>query len=184
MRNLALLGARLTVGGYVAAHGAQKLFGAFGGPGLDGAGGFFEHLGLRPGREMATVAAASELTGGALMAAGLLDPLGPVAVASTMAVAAATGHRGKGAFAANGGPELAIGYAAAATALAASGPGRFRLGLQLPNRLAAALVIGAGATAAALVARSRTAPRPQPGDDTTVDLTAEETSTEPDLVPA
>lgn len=58
MRDIALLGARLVVGGYLAVHGAQKLFGAFGGAGLDRAGAGFERMGLTPGKPMAALAAA------------------------------------------------------------------------------------------------------------------------------
>src|SRR5271163_2762502 len=56
MRDVALLGTRLVVGSYLAVHGAQKLFGAFGGPGLDKAGAGFHRIGLRPGKHMATAA--------------------------------------------------------------------------------------------------------------------------------
>ena len=56
MRNAALLGTRLVLGSYLAVHGIQKLFGLFGGPGLDKAGAGFDRIGLRPGRQMAAVA--------------------------------------------------------------------------------------------------------------------------------
>jgi putative oxidoreductase len=51
MRDVALLGTRLVVGSYLAVHGAQKLFGAFGAPGLDKAGSGFHRIGLRPGKQ-------------------------------------------------------------------------------------------------------------------------------------
>ena len=69
MRNVALLGTRLVVGSYLAVHGAQKLFGAFGGPGLDKAGAGFHRIGLRPGKHMAAAAGITELGGGVLTAA-------------------------------------------------------------------------------------------------------------------
>ena len=56
MRNPALLGTRLVLGSYLAVHGSQKLFGLFGGPGLNKAGAGFDRIGLRPGRQMAAVA--------------------------------------------------------------------------------------------------------------------------------
>ena len=151
MNDTALLAARLTVGGYLAGHGAQKLFGVLGGHGLTGTGAFFDKLGLKPGRQLAAVAGGTELAGGALTAVGLADPLGPVAVASTMAVAAVT-HRGKGPFSATGGPELAVTNLAAALALAGTGPGRWSLdrliGLRLPSPLVG-LTLAGGAAATA-----------------------------------
>ena len=71
---LALL--RSIIGVLFMGHGLQKLAGWFGGHGLDGTGQFFESLGLRPGRRHATAAGAAETAGGALLAAGLLTPLG------------------------------------------------------------------------------------------------------------
>jgi putative oxidoreductase len=157
LRDLALLGTRSVLGGYIAAHGAQKLFGAMGGHGLAGTGGFFESLGITPGKEMAAVAGASELGGGALTALGHLHPAGPVAIASTMGVAAATAHRGNGPMAANGGPELSIAYAAAALTLVASGPGRLTVGKQLPAWAGAVLTLAGAGAAAAIAARARAA---------------------------
>ena len=74
----------MVVGGYLAVHGAQKLFGAFGGPGLDKAAAGFERIGLAPGRQMAALAGATELGGGLLTAAGIADPAGPLAIISAM----------------------------------------------------------------------------------------------------
>jgi len=141
MRNLGLLATRVVLGGYLAVHGAQKLFGAFEGPGLDAVSGGFEGMGLRPGRAMATLAGASELGGGVLTAAGLADPLGPLAIAGTMVVASAV-HRKAGPLSAKGGYELPLTNLAAAVALIASGPGRFRLGPPLPASLTRLAAIG------------------------------------------
>jgi putative oxidoreductase len=102
MRNAALLGTRLVIGGYLAVHGAQKLFGAFGGSGLDKAGAGFHRMGLRPGRHMAMAAGISELGGGVLTAAGIADPAGPLAIMGTMVVASTT-HRAKGPLNSRGG---------------------------------------------------------------------------------
>lgn len=177
MSDVALLGARLVVGGYLAAHGAQKLFGTFGGHGLEGTGGFFESLGLTPGRRMAVAAGASELGGGALTAAGLAHPLGPVAIASTMAVAASTAHRRQGAFATTNGPELPLTNLAAAAALAAVGPGRFSLdrllGIRASGRTVQLMVAGTVAAAVASTARSVVAmrrPPAPPAEEPVIDL--------------
>jgi putative oxidoreductase len=124
MRDTTLFGLRFTLGGYLAAHGAQKLFGAFGGRGLEASAAGFDRIGLAPGRPLATLAATAELAGGLLTAAGLADPLGPVTLAATMAVASSVGHRGKGPFAAKGGFELPLTNLAAAAVLGATGPGR------------------------------------------------------------
>ena len=153
-----LLGLRLTFGGYLVGHGAQKLFGAFGGGGPQGTGEQFEQLGLKPGLAMSVLAGTTELFGGALTATGTASPLGPLMGASTMVVAAGTAHRGKGAFVQTGGPELPITDLAAAAVLAALGPGRFSLdrltGTRLPAWMART-VIGAGiALSAGLVAWS------------------------------
>ena len=80
MRNAALLSTRLVLGSYLAVHGAQKLFGTFGGPGLEKAGAGFDRIGLRPGRQMAAAAGITELGGGLLTAAGIADPAGPLAI--------------------------------------------------------------------------------------------------------
>src|SRR5207244_1661249 len=89
---LALLVLRLVVGLTFAAHGAQKLFGAFGGPGLDGTGALFERLGLCPGKLHARLAATAEVAGGLLVALGLLAPFGAAALIGTMTAAVLTVH--------------------------------------------------------------------------------------------
>ena len=96
MRSIGLFITRVIFGSYLAVHGAQKLFGSFGGHGLDATSAGFESLGLKPGRLMATVAGASELGGGVLTATGIADPLGPLVIAGTMVVAS-TVHRKQGA---------------------------------------------------------------------------------------
>lgn len=147
MRSLALLGSRMVLGGYLAVHGAQKLFGAFEGPGLDGTAEGFEGMGLEPGRQMAALAGTCELTGGVLTATGFAYPLGPLTVASTMAVAAST-HRENGALAAKGGFELPLTNLAAALALAAAGRGKIGIGPRLPAPVALLVaLVGAGAAA-------------------------------------
>src|SRR3954463_356696 len=72
--NLGLLILRLAVGGFFIGHGAQKLFGSFGGPGLSGTAQFFESLGMKPGRQHATAAGVAEFAGGLLLVFGLFTP--------------------------------------------------------------------------------------------------------------
>src|SRR6185436_10792657 len=93
-----LLLARLTLGVLMAAHGSQKLFGWFGGYGLEGTGGFFEGLGFHPGRLFAAAAGFSEFAGGLLVALGFLGPIGPALMIAPMLVASLTVHRGNGFF--------------------------------------------------------------------------------------
>src|SRR4051794_41496470 len=90
--NLALFILRLAVGGFFVGHGAQKLFGSFGGHGLDGTGQFFESLGMRPGRQHARVAGIAEFGGGLLLVFGLLTPFAAAAITAVMIVAILTGH--------------------------------------------------------------------------------------------
>jgi putative oxidoreductase len=83
---------RLAQGSLMAGHGAQKLFGSFGGHGLEATGGFMEMLGLRPGRPWAFLAGLSEFGGGLLMALGLLHPLGPIGTIGAMSMATTRAH--------------------------------------------------------------------------------------------
>lgn len=163
MRDVMLLGTRLVLGSYLAVHGAQKLFAAFGGPGLDQAGAGFEQIGLTPGKPMAALAGATELGGGLLTAAGAADPAGPLAIMGAMTVASVT-HRASGPLAANRGFELPLTNLAAAAALAASGPGRFRLSPPLSRRLTAVISAGGALLAAGSLAKMLTAARDQAGD--------------------
>ena len=122
-----LLLARVVFGSLMAAHGAQKLFGWFGGYGIAATGGYFESLGFKPGRFFAGAAGVTEFTGGALLALGLLGPLGPALIVSVMVVAIATVHWPHGVFAQNNGMEVPLLYAVAAAALALSGFGAYSL---------------------------------------------------------
>lgn len=120
-----LLIVRLVAGGLMAAHGAQKLFGWFGGYGLAGTAGFMEQLGFRPGRVFASAAATAEFGGGLLIALGLLGPAGPALVLATMIVGAVTVHWHNGVFAMSNGIELPLLYAVVAVGLALTGYGAY-----------------------------------------------------------
>jgi putative oxidoreductase len=146
MRSIGLLISRVIFGSYLAVHGAQKLFGSFGGHGLNATGAGFESMGMKPGKVMATIAGASELGGGVLTAAGIADPLGPLAIAGTMVVAS-TVHRKQGPLSSNGGFELPLTNFAVAVALLASGPGNLRLGPHLSKSLTRLSVVGGAALA-------------------------------------
>ncbi len=122
-----LLIARSVFGLLMAAHGAQKLFGWFGGYGLTAVSGFFETLGFRPGRFFATAASATELIGGLLVAMGFLGPIGPALVLAVMIVAAISVHLQHGLFAQSNGIEVPLLYGAAAVALGLTGPGAYSL---------------------------------------------------------
>ena len=124
---MGLLVARIVLGLLMAAHGSQKLFGWFGGHGLAATGGMFEHLGFRPGKMFATVAAATEFTSGLLVALGLLGPIGPALIISVMIVAAASVPLRNGLFATSNGIEVPLLYATGAAALALTGPGAYSL---------------------------------------------------------
>jgi len=95
---------RVVQGSLMAGHGAQKLFGSFGGPGLEGTSGFMEMLGMRPGRPWAYMAGLSEFGGGALTALGLFKPLGPLGATGSMAMATRKAHWGKPIWVTEGAP--------------------------------------------------------------------------------
>src|SRR5207237_6327897 len=113
--NSGLLILRVVLGLVLAAHGAQKLFGWFGGYGIAGTGGFFESIGFRPGRLFAAAAGSGEFAGGLLVALGFLGPIGPALMLSVMIVAAVSVHWGH-LFATNNGIEVPLLYGTAATA--------------------------------------------------------------------
>jgi putative oxidoreductase len=119
---------RVVVGLLLFAHGAQKLFGWFGGPGPRGTAGFFGSLGFRRQHALplAVLAGASEAAG-LLFALGFLTPLAALAIATVMVVAVGAVHWRNGLWATDGGYELNLVLWAVAVAVAAGGPGRFSL---------------------------------------------------------
>jgi putative oxidoreductase len=96
---------RVLIGGLFVGHGTQKLFGWFGGHGPDGTGGFFESVGLKPGRQNAVAAGVAEAGGGALLATGVALPLAGAAITGTMTSAIRHVHAEKGPWATDGGWE-------------------------------------------------------------------------------
>jgi putative oxidoreductase len=126
---------RLVQGSLMAGHGAQKLFGSFGGPGLEGTSGFMEMLGMSPGRPWAYLAGLSEFGGGVLTALGLLNPLGPLGVIASMSMATRKAHWGKPIWVTEGGAELPVINIAISTALMIREPDIFSLDSVLGSRL-------------------------------------------------
>ncbi len=117
---------RVVVGGTLFAHGTQKLFGWWGGPGRRGTAEFFGSLGFRAPALMAVLAGLGE-SGGALFALGLLTPLAALGIATVMLVAIWSVHWSNGFFVTNGGFEFPLTLATASVAIAAAGPARFSL---------------------------------------------------------
>lgn len=162
MRSVGLLASRVVLGGYLAVHGAQKLFGSFGGHGLAATAARFDRMGMRPANAMAALAGASEFGGGLLTATGVADPLGPLAIAGAMAVATAV-HRKQGPMAQKGGFELPLTNMALAIALMSAGPGHLRLGPALSKPLRRlAVVTGTVVAAGSLAQLLRGTPPPPP----------------------
>ena len=137
MNDSAALVVRLGQGSLMAGHGAQKLFGSFGGHGIEGTSGLMEMLGLRPGRPWAYLAGLSEFGGGVLTAAGLLNPLGPIGVIASMSMATTKAHWGKPIWVTEGGAELPVVNTVISGALLLSGPGKYSLDRALGIRLPA-----------------------------------------------
>jgi putative oxidoreductase len=127
LMSLGLLVLRVVIGALFIGHGAQKLFGVFGGHGLRGTAGFFESIGLKPGQVHAQAAGLLELCGGVLFVLGLLTPAASVALIAVMTAAVLAVHGPKGIWASDGGFEYNLTLAAAAFALAAIGPGAWSI---------------------------------------------------------
>ena len=134
--NIGLLILRVVAGTLFAGHGAQKLFGWFEGPGIDGAAGMMHALGYRPGRRFAAVAALTEVVGGALFALGLLTPLAAAMIIGLMVNAYWSVHREKGLWITKGGYEYNVVLATIAAAIGFTSAGRWSLdnALGLPFR--------------------------------------------------
>jgi putative oxidoreductase len=155
--------ARATIGLLFVGHGTQKLFGWFGGGGLEGTGGFFEQLGFRPGRRYALAAGAAEAGGGLLFALGAATPLGAAAVSGSMITAIKTVHWEKGVWVSAGGYEYNLVLLAAVFGLTENGPGQWSIDGALGRSrwgtgwALAALAAGAAGSAAVLAAAEQAA---------------------------
>jgi putative oxidoreductase len=126
---------RIGAGVIFAAHGAQKLFGWFGGYGLEGTAGWMESIGLAPGTLMAVLAGGAEFFGGLLLIAGLLVRPTAVVLAVTMLVAIITVHLQNGLFMSNGGYEFGLALLVISVGLAIRGAGSLSLDNLLQNKL-------------------------------------------------
>ncbi|WEZ07059.1 DoxX family protein [Priestia flexa] len=127
MISIGLLLIRLVIGLSFMAHGAQKLFGWFGGHGLKGTGGWFESIGMKPGVRMALIAGLSELVGGALFAVGFLTPLAALMIAGTMLIAIIKVHGPNGYWATQNGYEYNLTLLVVAISIAIIGPGYYAI---------------------------------------------------------
>ncbi|MGV3465082.1 MAG: DoxX family protein [Heyndrickxia sp.] len=126
LASLGVLLIRVILGASFTAHGSQKLFGWFGGHGLAGTGGFFESIGIKPGKTMAFLAGLGELVGGLLFAFGLLTPIGAILIALTMIVAIAKVHGPNGWIKPNG-YEYNLLLIVVAIGVALVGPGTYAI---------------------------------------------------------
>jgi putative oxidoreductase len=154
--DIGLLLLRVVVGGTMAAHGAQKLFGTFDGPGIVGFAEELEGFGYSgPTELLAWVAGLAELAGGSLLVLGLFTPIGAAAVLGVLANAVVV--KSAGGFFAPDGLELELVLAGAALTILFTGPGRVGLDANTPWRRSPlpfgffCLLISAVATALVLV---------------------------------
>ncbi|ASP48630.1 DoxX family protein [Cognaticolwellia beringensis] len=129
------LALRLPIGIIFMAHGAQKLFGWFGGYGLEGTGGWMESIGLAPGFIMALLAGSAEFFGGLFILLGLLTRPAAIALSLTMVVAIFSVHFANGLFMSNNGYEFGLALLAASVSLAFSGSGKLALDNVLAKKL-------------------------------------------------
>jgi putative oxidoreductase len=179
MQDLGLLILRLAVGGLLAGHGSQKLFGWFSGPGLKGTAGWLESMGLTPGTSWATAASASEFGGGVLTTLGFLHPLGPLGTMGAMIMATAKAHWGKPIWVSKGGAELPVINMSTALALTLTGPGRFSLDRLFGIRMPGAIVIAVAVVEAVMVAIGITSRPAPPSSPTRQETTTELQSGQP-----
>lgn len=159
--DIGLLALRMTVGGLMAGHGAQKLFGAFGGFGVEGTAGWLESMGLKPGKVWAYMAGGGEFASGLSLALGLLTPVGATSLFGPMVMAWHKAHAGKPIWVTAGGAELPLTYMAAAVAIALAGPGKYSLDeafdIEVPTWLTGLAI---GGVAAGVVAGVMAKPEP------------------------
>ncbi len=154
------------MGPMLVAHGYNHLFGP---GGLEGTSRWFARLGLRPGKLHASLAAATEISSGALMTVGALGPLPEVGVIGLMTTAGRTDHRDKGFFIFKGGWEYVAVVGAASAALAAIGHGTWSVDHLIGNTrrglLNAALASSLGIASAFALLKASYRPGPEDGSD-------------------
>jgi len=166
--SIGILILRLVAGLTLAAHGAQKLFGWFGGYGLAGTGGFLEQLGFVPGKRNALFAGLAEAIGGLLLALGFATPLAAAVIIAVMTVASVSVHLKHGFFNHNQGYEYTMMLAVIALSIAITGPGPISLDALLGVRDAGAgwgllaLVVGLAGAGLRLAQRQVPAPAEAP----------------------
>jgi len=157
--------ARVFIGSLFFAHGTQKLFGWFGGPGIEGTSKMMDSLEMHPGRRNAVAAGTSEAAGGAMLATGALTPLAGAALVGTMATAIRKVHAENGFFASNGGYEFNLALIASLLAMIDGGPGPLSidgaLGIECTGGAwaLATLAAGLGGSALAIAAGEHEARR-------------------------
>ena len=162
---------RLVIGGFFIGHGTQKLYGWFGGAGLDATAQGFERLGMRPGRRNAVAAGVAEAGGGAALALGFATPLAASALTATMLTAINRVHLKNGPWVTKGGYEYNVVLIAAILALTEAGPGRLSLDAALgveksgPNWALAALAAGITGAIGAHLAAEAYPPPPEPAPE-------------------
>jgi putative oxidoreductase len=154
---LGTLALRGTIGPLFVGHGTQKLFGWFGGHGLDATAGGFESMGMRPGKRHAIAGGAAEAIGGALVTLGAFTPLGASLITGVMTTAIRKVHAPNGPWVTSGGWEYNAVIIAAMAVLADHGPGPLSVDAKLMPRAKgpalAALAIGAGVAGSYLGSR-------------------------------
>jgi putative oxidoreductase len=126
---------RIPAGIIFAAHGAQKLFGSFGGYGLEGTGQWMASIGLEPGYWMALAAGSAEFFGGIALLLGLLTRPAALILAITMFVAIISVHLPNGLFMSNNGYEFGLALLTITAALALNGGGKLSLDRKLSEAL-------------------------------------------------
>jgi putative oxidoreductase len=164
---------RALIGGLFVGHGTQKLFGWFGGPGLDGTTGMMGKLGMRPPRRHAALVSLAETGGGALLALGALTPLATMALTGSMTTAIRKVHAANGPWVTGGGWEYNAVLIAALTTLAEHGPGSPSVDDRIAPRMhgaAWALASLAGGVAGSYLATSPPFNEPEP-DEAAADAT-------------
>jgi putative oxidoreductase len=159
--NIGRLAARAVIGGLFVGHGTQKLFGWFGGPGLEGTQAMMDSLGMRPAKPNAIAAGLAETAGGALLVAGAATPIAAASLIGTMITAIHKVHKPQGVWAAQGGWEYNAVLIASLVALIDGGPGDLSVDAALgheewgPGWALGGLALGAAASAAAITMGKR-----------------------------